>query len=131
MPLEITSNCFRLHASFRLELKANLEISAPLCVAERSRNSEFEQTFSPLKKTATQKSRKKEPLKLKVEDLKRVAIVPVLACLFVCCAQAWASPQEHTSAVRASANSVRDSGQLQSAEPAATQKVEASNSPSI
>jgi len=63
---------------------------------------------------------------LKVEDLKRVAIVPVLACLFVCCAQAWGSPQEHTSSVRTSADSERDSGQLQSAEPTAKQKVEAS-----
>ena len=53
---------------------------------------------------------------MKVQDLKRVAIAPVLACLFVCCAQAWGSPQEHT------ADSVRDSGQLQSAK----QKVEAS-----
>jgi hypothetical protein len=63
---------------------------------------------------------------MKVADLKRVAIVPVSACLFVCCAQAWASPQEHTPAARASADSVRDSGRLQPAEPAAKQTVDAS-----
>jgi len=64
--------------------------------------------------------------KLKAEDLKRVAIVPVLACVFICCAQAWGSPQEHTPSLRASAGSVLDSGRLQSAEPASKQKVEAS-----
>jgi len=60
-PLAITSNGFRLHVSFSLELKANLEISAPWCLADGSRISEFEQTFSPPKKQQTKSLGKRSP----------------------------------------------------------------------
>jgi hypothetical protein len=54
---------------------------------------------------------------LKVEDLKRVAIVSVFAYLLACCPQAWGVPRKHIPAA---------SGLLQSAEFGVTPKIDAS-----
>ena len=54
---------------------------------------------------------------MKVEDLKRVAIVSVFAYLLACCPQAWGVPRKHIPAA---------SGLLQSAEFGVTPKIDAS-----